>query len=266
MKQPKKAEPPVAAEEPQGIQSVEIGFSVLDVLVKGDRALPLGAIARAADISTSQARRYLVSLIRAGAVHQDAETGFYDLGPAALRIGLAALGRVQAIDLATTALRTLTLETGEGASLSVWGDAGATVVRWLRGERMGVIAVGLGSIFPLYSSATGRICLAHVPEEITAPILQRELGAAANTPEVRRTLRLNKADVLKRGYAMMTGHFVQQIRGLAAPILDGHGDLVAVLALVGPHVETAGNRPDPSCESLLEISRGLSRQLGWKSR
>lgn len=251
-------------DEPQGIQSVEIGFGVLAVLVNAGHGLPLNAIARAADISTSQARRYLVSLIRAGVVHQDADRGLYDLGPGALRMGLAALGRVEPIDLATTALQTLTLETGDGASLAVWGDAGATVVRWLRGERMGVIAVGLGSIFPLYSSATGRVCLAHLPQELTAPVLARELGATASSAEVQRELRRNRTEVLERGYALMTGHFVQQIRGLAAPVFDGHGDLVAVMALVGPMQTQSADQPDPSLATLLEISRNVSRQLGLR--
>jgi DNA-binding IclR family transcriptional regulator len=263
---PSTADVVATADEPQGIQSVEIGFGVLDALVKAGHAMPLGAIARAAGMSTSQARRYLISLMRAGVVHQYADSGLYDMGPGALRIGLAALGRVDPIDLATTAMRSLTLETGEGASLSVWGDAGATVVRWLRGERMGIISVGLGSIFPLYTSATGRVCLARIPEEQTAAILARELGAErATSGDIRREVRRNRAEVLERGYAAMTGHFVQQIRGLAAPILDSHGDLVAVIALVGPLPAAEATEPDYSLRALLNVTRDLSRQLGWRS-
>ncbi|WP_163535883.1 helix-turn-helix domain-containing protein, partial [Klebsiella pneumoniae] len=50
-----------AADRVQGIQSVEIGFAVLDVLADSPGPLTLGEAARRAGLSLSQTRRYLVS-------------------------------------------------------------------------------------------------------------------------------------------------------------------------------------------------------------
>src|SRR5687767_10524479 len=94
-----------AQEKLQGIQSVETGFAVLDALVEGGGPLTLGEVARGSGLSLSQARRYLISLVRCGLAFQDAATGRYDLGSRSLRIGLVALARVDAIDLATSALK-----------------------------------------------------------------------------------------------------------------------------------------------------------------
>ena len=93
-----------------------------------------------------------------------------------LHLGLAALARVEAIELATTALKELVARIEEGGTLAVWGDEGPTIVRWLRGGGIGVTSLGLGTIFPLLSSATGQVFLAHLPARNTAAQLKRELG------------------------------------------------------------------------------------------
>ncbi len=256
-----EAVPRNASDMVQGIQSVEIGFSVLDALLDGDGPLTLGEVARGAGLSLSQARRYLVSLVRCGLAIQDSTTGRYDLGSRSLRIGLAALARVEAIDLANAALRELVAKIHEGGTLTVWGDEGPTVVRWLRGGGIGVTSLGLGTIFPLYSSATGRVFLTYLPDENTHAQLRRELGAPAMaSPKTRKEIESIKSDIRQSGYAWLKGHFVKGIRGAAAPIFDSQGELVAVLAIAGPDRRRA-NGEDPSVKALVDAAGEVSRQL-----
>ena len=82
--------------EPQraGIQSVEVGFSLLDVLANSGDALMLRDLAAKAGMSAAKAHRYLVSFQRLELVTQDAGSTRYDLGPAALKLGLASLSRL----------------------------------------------------------------------------------------------------------------------------------------------------------------------------
>lgn len=86
--------------ERAGIQSVEVGFTLLEVLAKADGPLMLRDLAASASMSAAKAHRYLVSFQRLGLVHQDASSTRYDLGPSALQLGLAALTRVDAVKLA----------------------------------------------------------------------------------------------------------------------------------------------------------------------
>ena len=74
-----------------GIQSVEVGFELLEALSQAPGALMLRDLAAAAGMSAAKAHRYLVSFQRMGLVVQDPVSTRYDLGPAALRIGLASL-------------------------------------------------------------------------------------------------------------------------------------------------------------------------------
>jgi len=77
--------------ERAGIQSVEVGFGLLQALGEAAGPLMLRDLARAANMSAAKAHRYLVSFQRLQLVVQDAATTRYDLGPAALKLGLAAL-------------------------------------------------------------------------------------------------------------------------------------------------------------------------------
>ncbi|ARQ01003.1 IclR family transcriptional regulator [Pseudorhodoplanes sinuspersici] len=251
-----------ASEKLQGIQSVETGIEVLDALVDGGGPLTLGEVARATGLSLSQARRYLVSLVRCGLAVQDQATGRYDLGSRSLRLGLAALARVEAIDLATSALKELVAKIREGGTLAVWGEEGPTVVGWLRGG-IGVTSLGLGTIFPLLSSATGHVFLAYLSSDLTEAKLQRELGSEKMSADVRKRIEAIKCDVRKAGYGWLKGHFIENIRGAAAPIFDSQGELVAVLAIAGADRRDAhGN--DPSVTTLVETASQVSRQLCFR--
>ena len=83
-----------------GIQSVEVGFALLDVLARAVGPLMLRDLAAAASMSAAKAHRYLVSFQRLGLVVRDASTTYYDLGPSALNLGLASLSRLDAVKLA----------------------------------------------------------------------------------------------------------------------------------------------------------------------
>lgn len=248
----------------QGIQSVETGLAVLNALVDGRSPMTLGEVARGSDLSPSQARRYLVSLVRCGFAVQDPGTGRYDLGSRSLRLGLAALARVEAIELATAALKELVARIDEGGTLAVWGDEGPTIVRWLRGGGIGVTSLGLGTIFPLLSSATGQVFLAFLPARNTAAQLKRELGdASPATPATATRIETLKAGVRKAGYAWLKGHFVENVRGAAAPVFDSQGELVAVLAIAG-QVRRSSNGDDPSVLALVEAARNVTEQLSGR--
>src|SRR5437764_14252831 len=98
--------------ERAGIQSVEVGFSLLQALGQAEGPLMLRDLARAANMSAAKAHRYLVSFQRLQLVVQDASSTRYDLGPAALQLGLASLERLDAVQLARERVAHLMEEVG----------------------------------------------------------------------------------------------------------------------------------------------------------
>ena len=96
-----------------GIQSVEVGFGLLDVLASAGSPLMLRDVALKAGMSAAKAHRYLVSFQRLGLVVQDSGSTRYDLGPASLKLGLASLARVDAIKLARQRISPLMTQIGQ---------------------------------------------------------------------------------------------------------------------------------------------------------
>src|SRR5204863_194448 len=86
----------------RGIQSIDTGIRLLEVLEKSDGPLALKELSAKADMHPSGAHRYLASFVRCGLVRQEADSR-YDFGPLALRLGLASLQRLDPIQAAELA-------------------------------------------------------------------------------------------------------------------------------------------------------------------
>src|SRR5690606_2883130 len=111
----------VAASKPRGIQSILIGFHILDHLAEAPTPLGLKQLADLTKMPASKLRFYLVSFLELGLVVQEAPSGRYSLGPSALRLGLAALEKFDIITLARTEMRALAEQLGFSVFLAVWG-------------------------------------------------------------------------------------------------------------------------------------------------
>ena len=186
-----------------GVQSLEVGISILRAMAAGKRSMMLKDIALAADMPPSKAHRYLVSLIRTGLVEQDRLTSRYDLGPFALNLGLVALDRVDRIRLGLAAITDLRDVTNETIALAVWNDNGPVIVRWERPRKPITVNVLTGTNLRLLSSAAGRVFSAWLPEAQTEATLRQEIESGKAPADIR-TLDTLKDFFLKLGFAAVT--------------------------------------------------------------
>src|SRR5438067_2306535 len=135
-------------------------------------------LAAAAGMSAAKAHRYLVSFQRLALVVQDDASTRYDLGPAALKLGLASLSRLDAVKLARQRASGLLEQIGHTIALAVWGNHGPTIVHWEETPQAVTVNLRLGDVMPLLSSATGRCFAAFVRREAIAPMLKEEIARA----------------------------------------------------------------------------------------
>lgn len=263
----KRSNAKVAAKVSKGINSVEVGVRVLNVLAQSDGPLALKEISRQSGLSPSQTHRYLASLIRQQMVVQDAMTGRYDLGRAAVRIGLAALNRLEPVRVAEEALDTLAEQIPETAMCAIWGETGPVAVRWKRGSRLLFASVGLGTTFPLLNSTTGRLFLAFMPTAATRSTLEAELAQAKaighdHAPEeIKRII----TEILENGFAWARDHLAPGIWAASAPVFDSQGQLVAGLTIIGA-VDDPSQAQRASVKALVAAARDASERLGASTR
>lgn len=277
---PKPTAPPA---QRAGIQSVEVGFSLLQVLGASSGPLMLRDLASAAGMSAAKAHRYLVSFQRLELVTQDAGTTRYDLGPAALKLGLASLSRLDSVKLARQRMGPLMEQIGQTLALAVWGNQGPTIVHWEESPQAVTVNLRLGDVMPLLTSATGLCFSAFMAQpaagrkragsgnspayDRSAPLLREELArlqklGRADVPTSMADVTARLDEVRRRGLARVVETLLPGVAGFCAPVFDADGHLVLGVVSMGsiatfdPAWDGAVARP------LLAAARQLSSDLG----
>ncbi len=255
--------------ERAGIQSVEVGFGLLEALSLASGPLMLRDLAAAAGMSAAKAHRYLVSFQRLRLVAQDAASTRYDLGPAALKLGLASLSRLDAVKLARERIGSLVEQIGHTLALAVWGNQGPTIVHWEESPQAVTVNLRLGDVMPLLSSATGRCFAAFLSRDAITPLLKDELALAqkqgrTDVPASLAQARALLDEVRQRGAARVVDTLLPGIVAFCVPVFDSDGHMVLGLVALGP-----SGTFDPEWDGAVDrplraAARQLSSDLGFR--
>lgn len=249
-------------DERQGIQSVEVGMTLLVALEESRRPMSLTQVAMAAGMQPSKAHRYLVSLGRTGLVSQSPTSGLYDLGPAMRRLGAEALRRTDEVGTVSAQLPGLRDRTGHSVNLAAWGERGPVIVRWDYGSYPLPITVRVGATLPLLASSVGLSCLTWLPPVVTEPVLRAELKATPHAKDARVAMEGAVAETRARGYALTSGKVIPGVTSLAAPVKDATGWLSLVVAVALPASQADDRSVASVAKDLLATTRRLSVELG----
>lgn len=256
--------------ERAGIQSVEVGFTLIEALAQASGPLMLKDVAAAAGMSAAKAHRYLVSFQRIGMVSQDTRNSRYDLGPAALKVGLTALSRIDPVRLARERIPELIDTLRHTLAIAVWGNHGPTIVHWEESSQSITANLRLGDVMPMLASATGRCFGAWLPREITLPLLEPEVARARKAkrldlPLTPEAVTAMLTEVRERGTARVVDSMLPGIAAFCAPVFDASGHMVLGLMTLGSlatfDYEYGGAIDAPLQAAALQ----LSSDLGWRA-
>jgi DNA-binding IclR family transcriptional regulator len=220
------------------IQSVQRAFTILRAVSDGadsDAGTSLTAIAARTELPKSTVSRMLTTLERVGAVERVSARDGFRIGDALVSLaarlpyarGLAAIARphLQALALATGETLTLCVPDGDVARYIDQIDPGrALQVHDWTGQRI-----------PLHACSDGKLfladrCESEVDRYLNRP-LRRYTPTTLSTPgALRRELRA----IRRQGYAWTNGEYDAEVVGVAAPVRDADGAVVASVCLLGP--------------------------------
>jgi DNA-binding IclR family transcriptional regulator len=253
--------------ERRGIQSIEVGGQILVVLADHGSAMSLKQLAEAAQMTPAKAHPYLVSYSKLGLVAQDPVSGRYGLGPLALRMGLASLRQLNPVRLGMAAALALEQRVHHTVALSVWGNAGPTVIHLEESSHPIHMNLRAGTVMSL-TTATGLVFGAFMPAKMIERFVEESMhpdafphiiGERRDWKSIQPALQ----EVREHGMARAVGQPIPGVSAFAAPVFDHNGHIALVITLVGP---TGGFDPDWGCanaRALHDTARDISRQLGF---
>jgi DNA-binding IclR family transcriptional regulator len=238
----------------QSVRAVEIGARVLVALGRVGGEATLSELAAAMELPASKTHRYLRALLTTGFAEQDA-AGRYQLGVESLRLGLAALARIDVVAVATAPLASLCAAVNQTVLLSIWANDGATVVQVKEPPRRVTVIARIGSVLPVRSSASGLALAAYLPEAASAGTRGASKQSAR---EFDRRLRAVRA----HGVAAVHGLFFPGIDALAAPVFGADGRPQAVLTVLGPGGSFDASTDGATARHLMATSAAIGARLG----
>ncbi|MER7930132.1 IclR family transcriptional regulator [Streptomyces sp. NPDC096057] len=112
---------------------------------------------------------------------------------------------------------------------------------------------------PLHASSSGLVLLTHGPADLRERVFDGPLHRyTPDTPATATRLRAVLAEVRRQGYACCPGYVHPDALGVAAPVRDARGEVVAALAVIVPNESGATS----VAAVVRTAARGISHVLG----
>jgi DNA-binding IclR family transcriptional regulator len=242
--------------------AVASAVRILDHLTQQSSGAGVSVIARELGLNKSTCFNILLTLQHFGLVVKSSGEARYRLGPKLVELGAAARRNLSNRSPLRRAMRDLADETGIGCVLAqVLGDGRSFVIVDRVGPRLAEdgVAPAIGKVFPLTGPAIGRAALARLEYEEALEIVQRTRGGAPNSRRDAQW-RGDLARIREQGFATSLEQYERGTNAVAAAIAP-HGELHAVLGLVGRATELPSDRLHVLGRRLAELTASVERAI-----
>ncbi|GGS39305.1 IclR family transcriptional regulator [Streptomyces griseoviridis] len=224
-----------------------------------DRTVQTAAeIGRRAGLPSSTAHRMVAELVDCGLLDRDEEQRvrlgmrLWELalrGSRALRLRQAALPFMEHVQ---ARLR-------EHTQLAVLENDETLFIERLSHPHAGANITRIAGRLPLHASSSGLVLLAHGPEELRERVLAGPLEAVSpETVTDPARLRRLLAGIRRDGVVVAPGTVEAVSTGVAVPVREGRGEVVAALSAVLPRATPTGR----AVEELRAAAAGISAAIG----
>jgi IclR family KDG regulon transcriptional repressor len=267
LKAPPTLTDPFASPAPRdyNIAAIDRTLDLLEALSKLGPA-SLAALAESAGCTRTAAFRLLRTLQARGFTIQDEARGLWRLGARWSALGRAASEQGALAATAMPFLAALGKATGENVYLKVRDGMESETVAIYQTDPTIRMYSEIGKRGPLHAGSS-RILLAFAPEAVQTQLLAQRLNRY--TPATRIDATWIAADLQRirtRGYLITSDEVVAGAVGIAAPVRDAAGAIVAVLYISSPSMRMRPPRPRNVLPQVMDAAAKLSQALGAASK
>lgn len=208
---------------------------VLEALSDADRPVAVTELAARLRLPASTTHRILAALTVQGFAARVPAQRRYRTGPALAHLACRSqLEQARLREAARPVLERLAAQSGETSHLAVLAGTDALGIDLVQSSQPVIAHHPVGSLVPAHATAMGQAILAHLPE-VAARIARTGLpgftpGTITDADDFIRGL----AEIRERGFAVNVGQLHPETAGVAAPVADASGAVIASLGITGP--------------------------------
>lgn len=246
------------------------GLALLELLSHSDHPMTLTQIAAALGIVKSNTHRLVQALRETGYITRDDATGAYSVSIKLWELGSAGLCKLGLRRHAELQMEKLLLRTGETVYLSVLDGFDVVYLHKIEGineltypARM---HTHIGGRVPAYCVATGKVQLAQFSDRVLLDLSQKFVPQSTYTVHESAAFLRQIRQIRKRGYAVSRGERRDDIWGIAAPIFDARGLVIAAIGVSAPASRLHARKIRAIAGLVMDAASEISHALGRDPR
>jgi IclR family pca regulon transcriptional regulator len=213
------------------VRSISRGLLVIETLGQVPGRHTLAEVAVATELSRATVRRILATLVALNYCESDGR--YFRLRPRALGLGLSYLTALPLWAHAQQVLEQLRNEVRESCAIAVLDREDIVYVLRRPSRKILAANLGIGSRLPAHLVSLGRVMLAALPaKERENYLLSVGLKRLTSRTIVKReALRRQLQKITEQGFAWVDGELDPAICGMAVPIRDQEGTVIAAISI-----------------------------------
>ncbi len=246
------------------IASAAATLEALEAIAAGGGAATLTGVVEATGKPKGTVHRMLSTLVNTGYLVQDRENSQYSLTLKLWRLGAVVVGRLDAVKVARPWLERLVAATDESVHMSVLDVSGGIVyVSKVESPRSIRVQTQIGQVSPAWCTATGRSILAFNPAAAARVLAGKLEPRTPKTVTDPKRIRAALRDIATAGYAVTRAENHPEVGGIAAPIRDHAGLVIASIGIGVPAFRMTRELELRFVPHVVRAAAGISSELGY---
>jgi IclR family KDG regulon transcriptional repressor len=240
------------------------GLQVVETLSKHPQLSGVSDLARHLGLTKSNTHRLLQTLVACGYARNLDQSGRYELTLKVWEIGAAVLDRLDLRTVAAEYMEALCQVSGETVHLSVLEGAEVIYIAKIDSPHPVRAYSRVGGRAPAHCVATGKALLAHAPDLLIDEIARELRPFTRLTITTPSKLRAELGSIRRAGYAANRGEWREGVCGVAAPIWNASGKVIAAIGLSGPADRFKPRSLKRFAPSVVSVAQQISSSLGYR--
>ena len=241
------------------------GLVLLETLARANETSGVTELAATLGLNKSNVHRLLQGLVHQGFARKAGTTGRYELTVKMWELGLQVFAHLDVRRVAQGFMETLARNTAETVHLSVLDGTEVVYIAKIDSLQPVRAYSTVGGRAPAQCVATGKAQLAWANSEKIGEIKQSLRAYSSNSILSGDELDAELSRIRVQGYALNRGEWREQVCGVAAPIRDVSGEVVAAIGISGPAERLKPRRMKEMCPFLISAANEISANLGCQN-